>query len=233
MTNAEVLKVAKRNNPEKPSRLGKRFSASAFLPEAGNTVICPLDTDHPAHAAVLKARAWVQALPGAERVLFTPASSLHMTVFEGAIESRRTADAWPEDLSRQAPIDAVTTHLVQRLKGFVPPPAFAVRVAGIGPNGLMLKGAAAQDESALLAWREALTKPFGYRHGAHDSYRFHMTFGYSVDWLSDREVPIWDEALASILADLIADAPVLPLKAPVFCKFADMTRFDELVYLRG
>ncbi len=233
MANPHILKVAKRNNPNEPARLGQRYSHTAFLPEAGNTVICHLDTDHPGHRAILHARSRIQALPGAERFLFTPASSLHMTVFEGAIETRRTADAWPSGLDRQADMGDVTTHVIDRLSNFAPPPAFSVRVEKVVPTGLALKGATVRDEKILRAWRDALTKPFGYRHKTHDTYEFHMTFGYCIDWLSDDEVPIWESALKSIHADLVKEAPVVPLKTPAFSRFADMTRFEELLVLHA
>lgn len=232
MTHPHVQKVAKRNNAGPPTRLGQRFSRTSFLPEAGNTVICHLNTEHPNHHAILDARSKIQALPGAERFLFTPASSLHMTVFEGAIETRRAPDGWPPDISRQADISDVTAHLLDRLSGFAPPPAFSVSVAGVAPTGLMLKGATARDENIMRAWRDALTIPFGYRHETHDTYGFHMTFGYCVDWLSDDEVPLWDSALNAIHSDLVREAPVIPLRSPAFSKFADMTRFDELLVLQ-
>ena len=204
-----------------------------FCREAGNTVICPLDFDHPDHRAVLNARSKIQALPGAEKFIFTPASSLHMTVFEGAIETRRTKDAWPAGVSRWAGISDVTAYLMGRLSDFVPLPAFSVRVAGVAPTGLLLTGATPRDENTLRAWRDALTEPFGFRHDAHDRYAFHMTFGYSTDWLSDDEVGQWAQALPDIHGDLVRDVSVLPLKPPVFCQFADMKRFDELLVLQG
>ncbi|ABG32867.1 DUF1868 domain-containing protein [Roseobacter denitrificans] len=224
--------MTRRNNANDPARLGQRYSRTAFLPEAGNTVICHLDTAHPTHHAILAARSKMQALRGAQRFLFTPAASLHMTVFEGAIETRRTADAWPKDISRDAGIDHATAHVLERLAGFVPPPAFSVRIAGVAPTGLILQGAQEADEAVLRAWRDALIAPFGYRHDTHDLYVFHMTFGYPIDWLTDDEAPVWESALSEIHADLVRDAPVVPLKPPAFCSFADMTRFEELLVLR-
>ncbi|MEO1732214.1 MAG: DUF1868 domain-containing protein, partial [Pseudomonadota bacterium] len=214
-----------------PSRLGQRYSAAGFLPEAGNTVVCHLDPDSASYAAVVDARARIMALPAAQSFLFTPIDSLHMTVFEGAIETRRTPDAWPADMDRDLPIDAVTDALIPRFESFEPPPRFSVRISGLAPTGLALEGATPADVGAMWAWRSALTVPFGYRHDTHDAYRFHMTFAYPVAWLPDTQLDIWVEALAQILAELQAAAPILHLRRPAFCKFADMTRFDELVVL--
>lgn len=214
-----------------PSRIGQRYDVDRFLPEAGNTIVCHLDQTDPAHAAVLEARARMQALPGAENCLYTPESSIHMTVFEGVIETRRTPDAWPAGLDRDASVDTVTEVLLHRLAGFQPPPPFAMRLVGMTPNGLILGCASPEDDAAMNAWREALADAFGYRHTEHDTYRFHMTFAYMTAWLPDEVTPEWERALPEICADLAQAAPVIPLRAPAFCTFNDMTHFEERLVL--
>lgn len=228
---AELAPFAAGNNSDAPQRLGQRYDSTTFLPEAGNTVVSHLDFDAPAHKAVLNARRRMMALPEAERFLYTPVDSLHMTVFEGVIETRRTHDAWPAGLDRSASVVSVTDALVDRLVNFSPPPGFAVRVAGLRPTGLILKGATEEDETNMRAWREALTEPFAYRHENHDAYRYHMTFAYPIDWLPDSVLPVWDAELSAILADLAGAAPAIPLTPPAFCRFADMTRFEEILVL--
>lgn len=228
----DIATFAAGQNAIPPARLGQRYSATAFLPEAGNTVVCHLDRAVPAHQAVLDARTRMQALPGAENFLYTPAKSLHMTVFEGVIETRRTADAWPAGMDRDAPVTEVTEALMTRFEPFSPPPAFSVRVKDVVPTGLMLTGATAEDDRILQDWRNALTEPFGYRHKDHDAYRFHMTFAYPTGWIPDDLVPVWTQELNTILEDLSQAAPVIPLRAPAFCQFADMEDFEELRVLR-
>ncbi len=214
-----------------PMRLGQRYDATGFLPDPGNTVVCHLDRDAPGGKAVLAARAAMQALPGADRLLFTPEDSLHMTVFEGVLDNRRVPDAWPDWMPADAPVDAVTDAMCERLGGFAGPGAFAVSVAALRPTGLALRGAAAGDAAVLRAWRDALAETFGYRQAVHDRYEFHMTFAYPLAWLPDDHVPLWREELARIGAELAAATAVIPLGAPAFCRFADMTRFEELVVL--
>ncbi|WP_300018626.1 DUF1868 domain-containing protein [uncultured Roseobacter sp.] len=228
----DIATFAAGQNANPPARLGQRYSATAFLPEAGNTVVCHLDRTAPAHQAVLDARTRMQALPGAENFLYTPAESLHMTVFEGVIETRRTADAWPAGIDRDAPVTEVTEALMTRFEPFSPPLAFSVRVKDVVPTGLMLTGATAEDDRILQDWRDALTGPFGYRHKDHDAYRFHMTFAYPTGWIPDDLVPVWAQELNIILEDLSRAAPVIPLRAPAFCRFADMEEFEELRVLR-
>ncbi|WP_300032481.1 DUF1868 domain-containing protein [uncultured Roseobacter sp.] len=227
----EVAAVAARNNPKPPRKLGQRYTVEKFLPEAGNTVVCHLDRSDPAHRAVLQARAAIRDLPGADHLLFTAEDSLHMTVFEGVIETGRKPDAWPAELDRAAPVDAVTEYLTARLADFAPPPPFQVSVTALRPGGLNLDGATAADRDTMRAWRDALTVPFGYRNTGHDSYSFHMTFAYIRDWLPDDLLPVWEKELQTIQDDLVRAAPVIPLRPPAFCSFADMNAFPELLVL--
>ncbi|WP_341862734.1 DUF1868 domain-containing protein [Gymnodinialimonas sp. 57CJ19] len=218
-------------NTRPPNRLGQRYDHQHFLPDPGNTVVCHLDLDTAGGAAVLRARRRMQALPEAERLLFTPEDSLHMTVFEGVLDARRTADAWPADIARDAEVAEVTAAMCQRLAAFDAPASFAVSVDTVRLGGLELRGATPADETALLEWREALSRAFGYRQAAHDTYQHHMTFAYMLDWLPDSVLADWKQGLADIQAELQAAAPVLPLRAPAFCTFNDMTWFEELLPL--
>lgn len=219
-------------NAGPPMRLGQRYDAVRFLPDPGNTVVCHLELDTPGGAAVLRARERIMALLGAERLLFTPVESLHMTVFEGVLDVRRTGDAWPLFMDAEASVDEVTAEMRQRLAGFEGP-GFEVRVRAVRPGGLELCGATEADAAALVVWREALSAAFGYRQAEHDAYKHHLTFGYPVSWLPDALVPAWRQALAETFAELVAAAPVVPLRAPAFCEFKDMTWFEELVALSG
>lgn len=215
-------------NTRPPSRLGQRYDQQSFLPDPGNTVVCHLDLDTAGGAAVLWARQRMQALPEADRLLFTPEESLHMTVFEGVLDARRTADAWPKDMARDASVGAVTEQMMDRLATFDAPAPFAITVDQVRLGGLELSGATPADKAALLEWREVLSRVFGYRQTAHDTYRHHMTFAYMLDWLPDAVLPDWKQGLADIQAELQAAAPILPLRPPAFCTFNDMTWFEEL-----
>lgn len=227
----EIAPFLESNQTAPPPRLGQRYDAQRFLPEAGNTVICPLDFDRPTHAAVLEARRRMLNLPHADHLIFTPSSSLHMTLFEGVIDTRRTPNTWPAGFDLTAPVEQATDAILDRLAGFSPPPRFAVRVAGLRPTGLILEGATEADCANMRAWRDALTGPFGYRHDTHARYRFHMTFAYPIRWLPVSARQQWEVELASILAELADAACVLPLRPPTFCQFADMKRFNEILAL--
>jgi len=229
----EVAQFLSCNRSAPPPNLGQRYDTKQFLPEAGNTVVCPLDFNSSTHGAVIEARRRMLELQSADHFIYTPISSLHMTVFEGVIETRRKPNAWPKYLDLSASVESATEAIVARLAEFSTPPKFAVRVAGLRPTGLILEGASEADECNMRAWRDALAGPFGYRHDTHDDYRFHMTFAYPVQWLPESARSHWEAELASILVELLDAAPVVPLGQPAFCQFGDMNRFDEVLVLEA
>lgn len=219
-------------NSAPPRHLGTRYDAEGrFLPEPGNTVVCHLVPGSPSEAAIIRARARIMALPGADRLAFTPVESLHMTLFQGIIEYRRRQPYWPEELPLDTPIDDMTALYRERLKFFEPGPPFAVAPVGLTPLGLIVAGAIDGDRGALATWRDRLADCFGYRHPDHDSYVFHITFAYMTGWLDDALAETWETALAEALDDLRRGAPVIDLAPPAFCEFRDMRRFEKLMVL--
>ena len=228
----DLLGYAKSHNASPPRHLGQRYDANgAFLPEPGNTVVCHLTADSETERALADARAQYLGMPEADRLAITPLSSLHMTLFQGIIEYRRSPEYWPAGMSLDTPIDDMTAILRQGITGFAAGPAYNVRLVEALPTGLVLEGATKADRENLTVWRDRLADLFGYRHPDHDDYVFHITFAYMIDWLSEEVLERWQTMLQDIAGDIRRRAPVLELKAPAFCAFKDMKHFEELVVL--
>jgi hypothetical protein len=219
-------------NPEPNRYLGSRFSQDGvFLPEAGNTVVRHVVPGSETQAALIELRERLRALPWGHRFAFTEVPSLHMTVFEGAIETRRKDHYWPADLPLDTELGAVTAHLAGRLKGFEGPGPFDMRIFEVTPFGLTLTGATDKDKQMARAWRDALTEPFGYRSPSHDSYFFHVTLAYIIDWLPDEMIGDYKAALAELTREFQRRIPVVELDPPAFCTFADMNAFPPVIKL--
>ena len=171
------------------------------------------------------------AMPDADRLAFTPVSSLHMTLFQGIIEYRRRLPYWPHDVPLDTGIDAMTRLYLERLKGFKGFGPFNIKVIEIVPTGLTVAGATDEDVRIMRAWRDALSVPFGYRHPDHDNYDFHITFAYQIQRLADDRAAAWQELFDDSLALFARQAPVIEIKAPAFCGFRDMEHFEELLVL--
>lgn len=228
----KLFPYSKVRNPDVPSHFGSRYDASGrFLPERGNTVVCHLVEGSETQKALVDARARFLAMPEAAMLAFTPTTSLHMTLFQGVIETRRAPGYWPPELPLDTPIDDMTAVLEQRLVGFHGGPAFRMRVAEALPTGLVLVGASETDRLTLKTWRDRLADLFGYRHPDHDDYEFHITFAYVIERFDDEALIHWQKMLAEVAEDIRQRADVLALCPPAFCSFEDMNHFEELLVI--
>ena len=143
-------------NPAPPTHLGRRYDAAGnFLLEPGNTVVSHLVEGAPSQAAVIEVRERMLAMPDADRLAFTPISSLHMTLFQGIIEYRRRLPYWPSDVPLDTGIDDMTRLYLERLRGFEGHGLFNVKVIEVVPTGLTVAGATEQDRRILTR------RPFG------------------------------------------------------------------------
>ncbi|KKC40956.1 hypothetical protein WH87_02030 [Devosia epidermidihirudinis] len=220
-------------HPAPPYHLGTRYNgAGEFLPEPGNTIVSHLVAGSETEKALIEAQQSLLAMPEAHKLAFTPIESYHMTLFQGILEGRRKAPYWPEDVAEDTAIAEMTALYQQRLVGFEGGPRFSVEVTAVLPTGLIVDGVSETDRRVMAAWRDKLAELFGYRHPDHDSYKFHITMAYMADWLDDEGLPGWCDTLNAIAEDIRARAPVLELRAPAFCSFADMKWFEELVVLQ-
>jgi hypothetical protein len=231
---ASLARYAASHNSVVPRHLGTRYDANGtFLKEPGNTVVCHLVAGSDSERAILEVRKRMMSMSDAGSLAFTPASSLHMTLFQGIIEYRRALPYWPDDVPLDTSIDAMSSIYLERLDGFRGQGPFRIKVIDVTPVGLTVAGATDEDDATIKAWRDALSVPFGYRHPDHDTYVFHITFAYPISWLPDERLSAWQELLESCLAFLQREAPVIEIHPPAFCRFSDMNQFEELLILGG
>lgn len=224
------LKSASQSHNAGPiPHLGRRYDTSGtFLTERGNTVVCHLVEGSNAAAAINDARERFRQMPGADKLAFTAASSLHMTLFQGIIETRRALPYWPSDVPLETPIDDMTALFIDRLALFEPGDAFAMEVTHATPNGLTLDGVTERDRAILKDWRNRLADLLGYRHPDHGAYAFHITFAYMIERFDDQTMAAWVQFLDEVTTEIRRRAPVIKLQAPAFCAFDDMNHFEEL-----
>jgi hypothetical protein len=227
-----LARYAASSNSDMPRHLGTRYNAEgAFLPEPGNTVVCHLVAGSASQRAVVEVRERMLSMPDSGKLTFTPPSSLHMTLFQGIIEYRRALPHWPLDIPHDTSIDEMTRLYLDRLRQFGGLGSFKIKAIDVTPVGLTVTGATSEDKAVIKNWRDALAVPFGYRHPDHDTYVFHITLAYPVDWLADDRLPAWQKLLDECLLYLERTAPIIEIHPPAFCSFKDMNHFEELLVL--
>lgn len=226
-----AIHFGRSRNVAPPRHLGTRYDVSGtFLTEPGNTVVCHLVQGSETERALADAQARYRVMPGAGKLAFTPTKSYHMTLFQGVIEGegRRSYPYWPADVASDLPMPEMTRLMEARLDRLPSLSSFKVEVTAAVPTGLLVNGVTAADRHTMAAWRNAFAEILGYRHADHDSYQFHITMAYVIDWIDDAALPGWKAMLDEVEADILRRAPVLELRAPAFCTFDNMNWFEEL-----
>ncbi len=177
-----------------PPSTGVKFTADgAPLPFAGNTFICHLDPECPAHGQMTEISKAFRSAPFSGKLAFLPPSSFHMTVFEGVCDQIRDKPGhWPADLGNDLSCDEVTRHFAANLEKIDHPSGFTMRPTGLQtywPIGcaVHLEPFDQSENRKIRDYRDALSQALRLRHAEHDSYPFHSTLFYSVDWLSAEE----------------------------------------------
>lgn len=221
---------AQSRHADAPQHLGTRYdTAGVFLPEPGNTIVCNVQPGTETQAVLFEIRDRFRDRPDAHKLAFTAPESLHMTLLDGVIMSRRLPAHWPAGVSVDTSLDDMDALFLERLRAFTPGPRFNVEAVEVRPTGLGVDGVTAEDRRIMRDWRNRLSDLMGFRHPNHDSYAFHLTMAYPIAWFDDADLPAWQDLFDQALVDIRRRAPVLELRAPAFCRYDDMNWFEELL----
>ena len=211
---------------------GKKFDAQGQAQRfPGNTVICPISPDNPSFAVLHAAYERLYQEVASDRLAKLPASSFHMTVFDGALDARRRPGDWPHGLPLDASMQACNRHVADALRKTAITVKTPIRVkidpaevSGV-PTLVYLKPLDAQEEQRLRRLREQLTTATGIRHDNAESYRFHTSFAYYIHPFDRAGLKVYQGAYQRMVKQLSRTLAVLELGDPGFCLFDDMLAF--------
>lgn len=83
-----------------------------------------------------------------------------------------------------------------------------------------------QENRKLRRLRDRLAARLRLRAPDHDSYGFHITLGYLIDWMTPAQEREYTAVQSGCFEMLRNRVPVIELGAPEFCVFYDMFAFD-------
>lgn len=214
--------------------LGIKFDAQGrALPYAGASIVCHVPLFTPFSDYLVAIRDRLRASAFASCLSLVPPESYHMTVFEGAVDRRRTREQWPAALPLEAPLATAIEHVADRLRGFALDCALPLRMRLAAPAEQtclgMLRLLPADDAEArkLARLRDRLSARLGIRRQDHASYPFHITLGYLLRALDPAQIAQAGLFLGSLCAELGAALDTLDFGAPEFCTFEDMRAYDN------
>ena len=226
-----------------PPDVDSKFYADGRVhPFRGNTLVCHLAQQGPDAAcfdALLDVYRDAPAHGFTRKLALLPPSSYHMTVFGGANDKPRLRQSWPADLPLDMPLERCTEILKDRLEAAKISCALPIRMR-VDPiqdpqNGrpLTMDLLPFDDaETAKLATvRRAISEATKIPIVEPDTYKFHISVGYSIAWLTPDESAQLKKTFADWARHVRERAPIIPLGAPEFCTFDDMYAFHRLMFL--
>lgn len=187
-----------------PGSGGKLTAEGQLLIWPGNTMICHIDPESDAHAALVDIQEGLKAGPRAGCLTVLPAASLHMTVFR------------------------VTRVLLDRLDGIGLPESRRIRATEVFCRHSMTVDGVDTDELGLRDTRAQLREVTGIDPAGVERYTFHITLAYLLRWLGEDEAR---EVIALSEAPFAEHGPRLQdirLGRIEFFNFEHMHHFEPL-----
>lgn len=229
---------------DRPKDVGRKFHADGrVMPFAGNTIICHLPQQGEGSEAFLALLDIYRELPShafARKMTALPPSSYHMTVIGGANDKDRRRPLWPAGVALDASMAECNSYLAQQLKAVrlgddAGPYRMTVdmREPKVGEEPLTMRLVPADEETRarLYRARRTLAQSMGIGIDPHDSYGFHITLGYAIEWLTPAEDGQFRSALRGWKQQILRRAPVITFGAPEYCLLDDMFHFARQFYL--
>jgi hypothetical protein len=224
-----------------PADVGRKFFANGRVrPFAGNTIIChaPQQGDNAGYFnALLDIYRDAVVLPYAKKIALTPPSSYHVTIFGGANDQERRPGLWPKAVPLDAGMTACNAWVAQKLKALSLDCALPLRFKidldppHEAPFVLRLLPVDAQEDAKLRRLIARLSATLGITPPGIDTYQFHTTLGYSLQWLDDNEDRDFQGRMTAWRGAINRQCPEIPFGAPEYCLLDDMYAFHRQFYL--
>ncbi len=222
-----------------PGAVGGKFYPTGQVREwPGNTIICPVGSDTPLHEMLRSVQEEAMAEPVMRKFTIMPTSSLHMTLFDGVDLDHRRAPYWPTPVPLDAPLAAADMWCAEQLQTFHTGggrfrmrPDVDFNPPEITDFAVRLDPADLAQATQLKMLRNRLSDCLHIRAPGHDGYRFHITLGYLIDWLTPDEMIRAQKLYRRWLLRIAEATPEFVIGQPAFCTFRDMFAFTPVVTL--
>ncbi|MNZ85969.1 hypothetical protein D3C78_1047770 [compost metagenome] len=175
--------------------------------------------------AIKQIQAGYRNLPWVHKYHLMPEGSIHMTVFELLCHYNRTPECWSNNLSLDAPIEETDVFFHQQLKNVDMIHSFKMKPLSVKGTNLSVEPSDEQTRVMLEEFRNKLTEATGVKFPNHDTYQFHISFGYKLQDLLPEEQLAVDELNEKLLTDVISKMDYVDIKVVDYTVFEDMSEF--------
>jgi hypothetical protein len=92
-----------------------------------------------------------------------------------------------------------------------------------------MTGTTPRDAADLRRTRDILRGALDIQRPDHAAYRFHITLGYLLRWLTPAEADAVLDLSQEVETTLLARLPEIAMGPIEFCRFTDMLGFDRVL----
>lgn len=206
--------------------IGEKFNEDGSLRYfPGATIISFLEESNPMRSLMTEIRNDAEKSSFASNYVFLPPSSFHMTVFDLYSDFERYESKWSTKIDptiHAAEIDAFLFNVCQKIPA---PDSFLMKVDYVDPNSIRLLPASDETERNLQEYRNRISEETGIRFPNHDSYQYHMTFGYHLFEGDQKSLVHARRFIAEKTCMLQEKMPTFTIGRPIFCTYSTMKEF--------
>ncbi|KAK2729641.1 hypothetical protein CKAH01_02615 [Colletotrichum kahawae] len=225
------------DRPRYPAGVPGKFSSDGTLQHwAGNTIICHIPPSSPVYHSIESVIEELSTCKSSSIIAPLPATSLHMTIFEGVSDQVRIPGYWPSDLALDATQKACDDHFEKKLRKFslgreaAAPYRMSLKGIDILDVGVAVRldGVTLSEVERLRALRDRLADELKIRHSIHDEYGFHISILYFLRHPDDEQKRDIASILERHFGKMLKEVELGP---PEFCPFTNMHAFNPVFCL--
>lgn len=215
-----------------PAVGNKFFANGAPRPFSGSTQLSHIPPQSAFHRALCDLLAEASEASVMKKFVLMPPGSLHMTLMNGIDDEHRYAPYWPKDVPANASMQSAREWCATRLKGIRTGRTGDFRMvrrkvesSKLSSFTVMLQPVDAKQDAEMRRIRNQLSTVLQIRDPRHDSYGFHITLGYLLEYLTSEEAVEFASLYTQWMDKLFEAFPVITIAQPEFTTFNDMFRF--------
>ena len=203
----------------------------------GNTVVADVTPEYTGYGVMTNLLQMVEEA-GFDKthLIMLPKDSYHMTVIRGLNDQVRKDGFWPENLSRDIPMEEVDDYIsaaVGRVKmlGKIRMKFDKVTISTECVKAVLLP---ADDEQAtvLKNFRDNVADEIGLRLPKHDEYVYHITLAY-VRVVPEGDDDVRMKELICKMNEYVSVQPAFDITPPYMAYYNDMLAFSPVRLPRG
>lgn len=192
----------------------------------GNTIVCNLYDNPEVMDAIRRVQSEYRKLPFARKYSLTPEGSIHMTVFELLCHFNRRSEYWSRFLDLDEELEKMDVFFHEKLSSIpFPDGVIQMKAIKIGGTNLLVNPVDEATNKLIRGFRDQLAEVTGVRFPNHDTYQFHISFGYRIHELTEDEQKTVDELNRKLNEEVIAKMGPIPIKKIDYTVFEDMSEF--------